>query len=100
MSRTIRVPYRDQRLRHAEPKPRGGPGIDEQARPNGIPLYECKSTKYQPYQAMRVSTVIGDSGKADETKAWRCECGAIREPQSDSWECCHRCGSVSEPEWR
>lgn len=99
MTRTVRIPYRDQRLRHAEPKPRGGPGIDEQARPNGIPLYECKSTKYQPYQAMRISTAIGDSGVADERVCWRCpDCGV--EASDVTADCCFRCGSCEALEYR
>ena len=92
--RTHRVPYIDQRQKHAAPKADDGPGRDNEARPNGIPLYECRNSQWKPWQSLKMSAACGDSGTADERVAWRCpDCGLEIDCEHES---CERCGS-SEP---
>ena len=82
------------------PKGRCGNDRDHEARPPS--LTKSSNSAYRWNSALREHGGVGDdSGRINERKAWRCtDCGVEREPQSDTWECCSRCGSTDEPTWR
>src|SRR5688572_14513066 len=87
---------------HQQPKGRVGNDRDNEARPSNCYTANPKYN-YVPFNGGREPLKrkeFDGSGSADERPAWRCECGEIREPQSDSWDCCSRCGSCNTPEYR
>lgn len=91
--------YRNTIESHQTPKGRCGNERDHDARPPA--LTSSSNSVYRWNSCLREHGGIGDSGKPDERPAWRCpDCGVEREPQSDAWECCSRCGSADEPKWR
>lgn len=66
-----------------------------------VAMTTSSNSVYRWNSALREHGGVGDdSGTISKRPAWRCvDCGAEREPTSDSWECCSRCGSTTEPRW-
>lgn len=71
-----------------------------ESRVEGKRLTDTTSSKYEWNQALKHHGTFDDCGRSDDRMAHKCECGAVRDPDSDSWECCARCGATTVPEWR
>lgn len=85
--------YTNQLARHQTPKGRCGNDRDHEARPT----YLCRHATYEPWQCLRQSGSIEDSGEADERQAWRCKCGHEADVSLDF---CERCGCTDPLEYR
>jgi hypothetical protein len=75
---------------------------DSEARP-GIGHKNNPRYHYVPFGEGKRDAVterFDGIGEAIEGVDWKCDCGYIRAPQSSEWECCPKCGSTREPEYR